>query len=435
MQAMRIMAGQFVTGRTIDEALERAAEAERRGYRHSFDMLGEAARTRADAERYTQAYAQAIGAIGRASAGRGPVSGPGISVKLSALHPRYEFAQADRVMAELLPRLRHLALLARDAGIGLCVDAEEADRLDLSLDLVEAVFTDPALGAWEGFGLAVQAYQKRAPLVLDLLTMLSRRQGRRLQVRLVKGAYWDAEIKRAQERGLPGYPGVTRKANTDVSWLACCRQLLDAPDAFYPMLATHNAYGIAYARAVADRRGDYEFQRLHGMGEGLYDQIVTPDGGVACRIYAPVGSHEDLLPYLVRRLLENGANTSFVNRIADADAPIEEVIADPVEAVTTAQARVHPGIRLPAELYGAERRNSQGIDLADPEALLPLAEEMDEAAEQQSQGGAIVGGRCGNGPMRDVTDPADRRRVVGRSADATHGDVDAALASAASTSP
>ncbi len=436
MRAMRIMGRQFVMGRTIAEALERAEEGERRGYRHSFDMLGEAARTAADAERYVAAYADAIGAIGRASAGRGPIAGPGISVKLSALHPRYEFAQADRAMAELLPRLRRLALLAKEQDIGLCVDAEEADRLEISLDLIEAAFADPALAGWHGFGLAVQAYQKRAPAVIDWLAELARRHGRRLQVRLVKGAYWDTEIKRAQERGLPGYPVFTRKVNTDVAWLACCRRLLAAPDAFYPQFATHNAHSLAFARNLAAPEQDYEFQRLHGMGEDLYDQVVKPEGGAACRVYAPVGSHEDLLPYLVRRLLENGANTSFVNRIADADAPVEELIADPAEKAARLRASPHPGIRLPADTYQPERRNSRGVDLAAPDALAPLAEAMAAAGAKGWRAGPLVSGRPGAGSgARPALDPADRRRQVGEVTDSGDADVDAALTAAVRSAP
>jgi RHH-type proline utilization regulon transcriptional repressor/proline dehydrogenase/delta 1-pyrroline-5-carboxylate dehydrogenase len=424
IQAMRILGRQFVMGRSIGEALERAVDGERRGYRHSFDMLGEAAHTAADAERYHAAYAEAIAAIGQASGGRGPNAGPGISVKLSALHPRYEFAQAERVMGELVPRLRALALLARNADIALCVDAEEADRLELSLDVVQAVFEDPAMHGWDGFGLAVQAYQKRATAVIDILADMARRAGRRLQVRLVKGAYWDSEIKRAQERGLPSYPVFTRKASTDVSWLACARKLLAAPELFYPQFATHNAHSLAYARGAAGGK-PHEFQRLHGMGEPLYDPLVGGDSGLACRIYAPVGSHEDLLPYLVRRLLENGANTSFVNRLADADSSPEALVADPVERVAALAVKPHPAIRLPADLYQPERRNSGGIDLSAPEMLEPLALTM--AAFDQWWAGPLVGDTFGRGEARSVVEPADHRRPVGTVVDATPADIDRAL--------
>src|SRR5438105_6305656 len=316
--AMRILAGQFVMGRTIEEALERARDAERQGYRHSFDMLGEAARTMADADRYRAAYEAAIAAIGRAAAGRSVAEAPGISVKLSALHPRYEMAQHGRVMGDLLPSLLGLARHARDAGIAFTIDAEEADRLEVSLDLVEALALAPELAGWDGLGLAVQAYQKRALPLIDWLADLAARGGRSLMVRLVKGAYWDSEIKRAQERGFDGYPVFTRKVATDVSYLACAKRLFAAGDAFYPQFATHNAHTVAAILELAGDRRDWEFQRLHGMGEALYEQIVGPGhlpehlapGHLdrSCRIYAPVGSHEDLLPYLVRRLLETGAH-------------------------------------------------------------------------------------------------------------------------------
>ena len=288
---MRILGRQFVMGRTIDEALRRAGESEARGYRYSYDMLGEAARTRAGAENYFDAYKGAVAAIGQAANGAGPIAGPGLSVKLSALHPRYEFTQRDRVMRELLPRLRTLALAAKAVDIGLTVDAEEADRLDLSLEVFEAISGDPALAGWQGLGLAVQAYQKRASFVLDWLADLAHRHGRRIMVRLVKGAYWDTEFKYAQEQGLDGYPVFTRKAATDVSYLAGIKRLFDDPEAFYPQFATHNAHTVAAVIEQANGR-PFEMQRLHGMGEALYDPIVAD---VPCRVYAPVGGHADLL--------------------------------------------------------------------------------------------------------------------------------------------
>ncbi len=341
--AMRILARQFVMGRTIEEALERARTAERQGYRHSYDMLGEAAHTAADAARYLSAYEDAIVAIGRAVAGRSVAEAPGISVKLSALHPRYEMAQRDRVLAEMGPRLLALARRARDAGIGFTIDAEEADRLDLSLDLVEALALAPDLAGWDGFGLAVQAYQKRALPLIDWLADLARRGKRRLMVRLVKGAYWDSEIKRSQERGLDGYPVFTRKLATDVCYLACARRLLDGGAAFFPQFATHNAHTVAAILELAGERRDWEFQRLHGMGEALYEEIVGPERlDRPCRVYAPVGSHEELLAYLVRRLLENGANTSFVNRIVDERQPIDEIIADPIARLARLPVKPHP---------------------------------------------------------------------------------------------
>ncbi len=345
--AMRILARQFVMGRTIEEALERARAAEREGYRHSYDMLGEAAHTAADAARYLAAYEHAIIAIGRAAAGRVVEEAPGISVKLSALHPRYEMAQRERVLAEVTPRLLALAGAARGAGIGLTIDAEEADRLDLSLDLIEALALAPELAGWDGFGLAVQAYQKRALPLIDWLAGLARRGRRRLMVRLVKGAYWDSEIKRSQERGLDGYPVYTRKVATDVSYLAAARRLLAGGSVFYPQFATHNAHTVAAMLEFAGQRRDWEFQRLHGMGEALYDEIVGPDRlDRPCRVYAPVGSHEELLAYLVRRLLENGANTSFVNRIVDDKEPIDEIIADPVARLARLPVKPHPRIPL-----------------------------------------------------------------------------------------
>ncbi|MCW5774055.1 MAG: proline dehydrogenase family protein, partial [Rhodospirillaceae bacterium] len=346
-EAIRILGRQFVMGRSIGEALARAEGAEGRPYRHSFDMLGEAARTAADAQRYCAAYDAAIAAIGAAAKGKGPVAGPGISIKLSALHPRYEWAQRERVMRELVPRLVALAAQARRHDIGVTIDAEEADRLDLMLDIVAALGSDPSLKGWNGLGLALQAYQKRAPAVLDWLAAEAARSGRRWMVRLVKGAYWDTEIKRAQERGLDGYPVYTRKAATDVCYMACAKILLGNADAFYPQFATHNALTIAYILELAGGHTDFEFQRLHGMGEGLYREIVGEKKRAACRVYAPVGSHEDLLPYLVRRLLENGANSSFVNRIADDALPVEELIENPIARLRGKKRLPNPRIALP----------------------------------------------------------------------------------------
>jgi RHH-type proline utilization regulon transcriptional repressor/proline dehydrogenase/delta 1-pyrroline-5-carboxylate dehydrogenase len=432
IQAMKIMGRQFVMGRTIEEALARASEGEAAGYRHSFDMLGESALTAADAERYMQAYSAAIAAVGRESAGRGPIDGPGVSVKLSALHPRYELAQRRRVMSELGPRLLQLAEQARDVGIGLCVDAEEADRLDISLDVIESVSGASSLKGWDGFGLALQAYQKRAYPVIDWLTDLAQRHSRRLMVRLVKGAYWDTEIKRAQEDGLGSYPVFTRKASTDVSFLACAAKLLADPKAFYGQFATHNAHTLAAVKEMAGTNQEFEFQRLHGMGEPLYDEIVgASDGAIPCRIYGPVGSHEDLLAYLVRRLLENGANTSFVNRIADATAPIEEIIADPWLSVSALTDKPHPAIPLPADLYGEVRRNSAGLDLTNTARLRDLAEEI------EAHGGpwraAPAGG--GEGPVETMFEPADRNREVGTVTNAAAADLERALSAAQESAP
>jgi len=430
-QAMRILGRQFVMGRTIGEALERARDETEHGYRHSFDMLGEAARTAADAARYFEAYAAAIAAIGAAERGDDPIEQPGISVKLSALHPRYEFAQRERVLAEMTPRLIELAAIAKAEGIGLTVDSEEADRLDLSLDVFERVSAEPRLGGWDGLGLAVQAYQKRALPQLDWLAEIARRDRRRLMVRLVKGAYWDTEIKRGQERGLDGYPVFTRKPATDVSYIACARLLLGDPKSFYPQFATHNALTLATVEALAGKAGAFEYQRLHGMGEALYDEIVGPGPDAPkCRVYAPVGSHEDLLPYLVRRLLENGANTSFVNRIVDEDLPVARIIADPVEAMAHMKPIPHPGIPLPAAMFGEERRNSAGIDLSDPVALGALAEDMTSAAgaDWTAAPGEPAGGA--KAAARPLNDPADRRQTVGEVHEADAEQVGRAVAAA-----
>ncbi len=427
-QAMRIMGRQFVIGRTINEALKRAREDVEQGYTHSFDMLGEAARTQADADRYHAAYRDAIRAIGKASQGKDEFESPGISVKLSALHPRYEFAQQAVCHPVLVERLTALAVEARQAGIGLCVDAEEANRLDISLDIIEAVSADQALQGWNGFGLAIQAYQKRCIDLVDWLADMARRHQRVLMVRLVKGAYWDTEVKDSQEGGFSDYPVFTRKVNTDVSYLACARRLLEAQDCIYPQFATHNAHSVAWVREVAgDAR--YEFQRLHGMGEALYDAVTRPGGdSVPCRIYAPVGSHEELLPYLVRRLLENGANTSFVNRIQDEKLPVQEMVADPVLQTRALKIIRHPRIPLPENLYGSDRRNSAGVDLTDPMALEPLRQAMAKAADTGWQAAPLIDGKSMPGEKRPVLDPADHRREVGAAVWAVPEQVDQALA-------
>ena len=429
VQSMRILGRQFVMGRTIDEAISRADDADNRGYRHSYDMLGEAAHTAADAKRYFDAYREAIAAIG-AKRGDGPIeAAPGVSVKLSALHPRYEFGQRQRVMAELVPRLKVLAVQSRDAGIGFAIDAEEADRLDLSLDVIEAVYGDPDLDGWEGFGVVVQAYLKRAIHVIDWLGELVGRHRRRMMVRLVKGAYWDSEIKWAQEQALNGYPVFTRKVTTDVSYIACAGRLLAASDLFYPQFATHNAHTAA---AVIELAGDkpFEFQRLHGMGEPIFSQIVN-GGGVACRVYAPVGRHEDLLPYLVRRLLENGANTSFVNRMSDAAAPVEDIVADPIDLLTRIEPKPHPEISLPIHTVGAARVAGRGLDLTDPMELAPLATAMEDAEGKDWRASAVIGGKEASGRGRDICDPADRRRVVGQAIEANGTAVGKAVGRAA----
>ena len=430
--AMRMLGKQFVTGRHIGEALENGRGREARGYRYSFDMLGEAALTAADADRYFNSYQSAIDAIGRASNGRGIKNGPGISVKLSALHPRYSRAQRERVMTELLPRLKSLTLLARQYDIGLNIDAEEADRLELSLDLIEALACDPDLANYDGIGFVVQSYQKRAPYVIDYLADLAHRSGRKLMVRLVKGAYWDAEIKRAQVDGMPGYPVYTRKAYTDVSYLVCAQRLLAAADVIYPQFATHNALTLAaiYSRARRMQVTDYEFQCLHGMGETLYDQVVGADKlGVPCRIYAPVGSHETLLAYLVRRLLENGANSSFVNQLVDPDVAIETLLADPVAAAASLGGSPHPAIALPADLFGAERRNSSGVDLSDEHMLRALGAALGGFSQRQWRAMPLPGNAGLHAIEAPVAlrNPADHRDLVGIVLEADAGDVERAL--------
>jgi RHH-type proline utilization regulon transcriptional repressor/proline dehydrogenase/delta 1-pyrroline-5-carboxylate dehydrogenase len=386
--AMRMMGEQFVTGETIGQALTNARRIEAKGFSHSYDMLGEAAASAADAARYLNDYQTAIHAIGTAAGGRGPCEGPGISVKLSALHPRYTRSQRPRVMAELLPRLTHLATLACHYGIGFNIDAEEADRLDLSLDLLEALCLDARLAGWNGLGFVVQAYQKRAPHVLDWLIDLAHRSGHRLMIRLVKGAYWDSEIKRAQVDGQQDFPVFTRKLHTDVSYLACAQKMLGAPTAIFPQFATHNAHTVAAIHTMAGEnfsRGQYEFQCLHGMGESLYEEVVGPEKlNRLCRIYAPVGTHETLLAYLVRRLLENGANASFVNRIRNPAVPLSDLAADPLQTAAAASpvGSPHPAIKRPPDLFAPARQNSTGLDLSDESRLRALAQTLKSAAYQ-----------------------------------------------------
>ncbi len=434
--AMRMLGEQFVTGRTIEEALTRAQANERRGYCYSFDMLGEAALTAADAQRHRAGYEHAIHAIGKAAGGRGVHAGPGISVKLSALHPRYSFLQHDRVMSELLPRLKMLALLARQYDIGFNIDAEEADRLDLSLDLLEALAGDAALDGWNGLGFVVQAYQKRAPQVVEYLVDLARRGGHRIMVRLVKGAYWDAEIKRAQVDGLEGYPVFTRKVYTDVCYLACAKKLLANRETVFPQFATHNAQTLAAVYHLAGTvftLGDYEFQGLHGMGESLYDQVVGADKlQRPCRIYAPVGGHQTLLAYLVRRLLENGANTSFVNRTVDERVAIDELIADPVAEAAAHDGEPHPRIALPRALFGAERVNSRGIDLSSRSTRRALEAALRERRDRHYAAHPMVAGLDDvDGEMHLIVNPADHRDHVGRVVEATPEVIDEALRRAA----
>ncbi len=422
-QAMRILAGQFVMGRHIGEALERSRSAARAGYCHSFDMLGEAAMTEAAVHAYMDAYLQAIAALsGTANS---------VSVKLSALHPRYEFAQRERVLAQLVPRLLDLARAAQRARIALTVDAEESERLELSLDIFERVFGHPDLAQYHGLGLAVQAYQKRALPVLDWLVQLARSQNKRLPLRLVKGAYWDTEIKRAQVQGLAGYPVFTRKSATDVSYLACAKRLLSARDAFLPQFATHNAHTVAAILALSGGQGDFEFQRLYGMGEALYDRLLADAAlRVPCRVYAPVGSHEALLPYLVRRLLENGANASFVHSVADPTLAVDQLIADPVTALRALTVKPHPRIALPRAMYGAERHNSQGLSFADTRAVEPLIAQIRLALERPYEAAALIDGVLYPGANREIRSPADGECIVGRVTEADDAALQQALAGA-----
>lgn len=428
--AMKIIGRQFVSGRTIEEALAQSQDDIEKGYLHSFDMLGEGARTATDADRYLSAYQSAIYALAERTEGKDISRSPSVSVKLSALHPRYEYRQRDRVISELVPRLLDLCLAAREAKIGLCIDAEEADRLDLSLDVIASVAGLPLLAGWDGLGLAVQAYQKRAYAVIDWLGELAVETDRRLMVRLVKGAYWDSEIKNAQEGGYADYPVFTRKEATDVSYLACARKLLAAPMLFYPQFATHNAHTVAAVRSMVAPGQDFEFQRLHGMGAALYDQLVGNDGPL-CRIYAPVGGHESLLAYLVRRLLENGANTSFVNRITDDSLPVERVIEDPADKLGSREPLRNPQIPLPADLYGEARRNAEGDDLSDGRVVHRLYREMAAAEEGGWLAGPIIGGQMAHTSAGiRLPNPADRHQIVGTVHPADDDDVEAALAMA-----
>ncbi len=436
-QAVKVLGDQFVLGRSIREAIARSASYEARGFRFSYDMLGEAARTERDAARYYERYMGAIDAVGHA-AGPNPLSHPdsllarpGLSVKLSALHPRYEPGKEGQLAAELYPRLLELLRSAEQHGLAVSLDAEEQDRHELMLDLFARAFTDPALARWTGLGLAVQAYGKRAIPTIRWLRRLAEQTGKRIPVRLVKGAYWDSEIKWAQEKGLSDYPVLTRKLHTDVSYLACMRLLLSDAKAFYPQFATHNAHTIA-AATVAAGQTSFEFQRLHGMGEALYEEVSAP-GKLRhpCRIYAPVGEHEDLLSYLVRRLLENGANTSFVNRLADEEAPIAQIVKDPV-ATAEREREVAPATRplpRPRDIYWPERKNSAGVALADRTTRRELIADMDMALARPFDVGPIVDGEETVGGPQAVllTCPHDRRERLGSVRIATPRDVETAL--------
>ena len=422
--AMRLLGKQFVTGQTIEEALQNGKEREKMGYRFSFDMLGEAAYTEEDANRYYNDYVKAIHAIGKDAAGQGVYEGNGISVKLSAIHPRYSRAQHERVMSELLPRLKELFLLGKKYDIGINIDAEEANRLELSLDLMEALVSDPDLAGYKGIGFVVQAYQKRCPFVIDYLIDLARRNNQKLMIRLVKGAYWDSEVKWAQVDGMDGYPTYTRKVHTDISYLACARKLLDAQDAIFPQFATHNAYTLGAIYQMGKGK-DFEHQCLHGMGETLYDQVVGPQNlGRRVRVYAPVGTHETLLAYLVRRLLENGANSSFVNQIVDENISIDRLIKSPFDTIAEQGIHLHPALPLPRNLYGKDRLNSQGVDFSNETVLQNLQEKLNQASSEDFHAASIVNGEARNvGEAQPVRNPADHNDVVG-----TVSFADAALA-------
>ncbi len=422
--AMRILGGQFVLGRTIDEALKRARPQMESGYRFSFDMLGEAAYTMKDAERYFESYCNALATIARMlpDSDSDIFERPSISIKLSALHPRYEWLQRERVMGELLPKLAGLGQQARDANIAITVDAEEAERLDLMLSVFERLGESDELAGWDGLGLAIQAYSKRTLPLITWITSVARRQRRRIPVRLVKGAYWDTEIKRAQETGLKDYPLFTRKCATDTSYLACARAMLSARDEIYPQFATHNAHTLSAVQVFAGSRTDFEYQRLHGMGELLYElyRETRPahSAGAGTRVYAPVGTHEDLLAYLVRRLLENGANTSFVNRLADEKAPVSSIIADPVEELASLKPLRNPAIPKPDDIFPG-RKNSAGFFWSDPAVAGPVLNGMAQSLVASQSAAAIVGGVEQPGTSYPVRDPSDRRRMIGTAVDAT----------------
>ncbi|MGE8542142.1 MAG: bifunctional proline dehydrogenase/L-glutamate gamma-semialdehyde dehydrogenase PutA, partial [Acinetobacter sp.] len=445
--AMRMMGEQFVTGETIGEALKNAETLEDKGFRYSYDMLGEAALTDHDAERYYDDYTNAIHAIGQASADKDVYDGPGISIKLSALHPRYQRSQIARVQDELYEKVLKLAVLAKQYNIGLNIDAEESERLEISLQLLERLCFEPQLNEWKGIGFVIQAYQKRCFYVVDYVVDLAKRSNKRLMIRLVKGAYWDSEIKKAQIDGMTDYPVFTRKVHTDLSYIACAKKLLAAPEFIYPQFATHNAQTLATIYHLADPAhyyaGQYEFQCLHGMGEPLYQQVVGDKKdhklGVPCRIYAPVGNHETLLAYLVRRLLENGANTSFVNRIADKTLKIEDLIENPHQtiahtAVTEGKVGLkHPAIPYPVNLYGDERLNSAGFDLANDYDLLALDQTAYE--QRQKQWSAVpMGQNLTDAPSDSsalaIINPADHADIVGQVTEASLDQVDLALANA-----
>ena len=412
-QAMRVLGSHFVLGQTIEEALDRARSGAGRLFRYSFDMLGEGARTQEDADRYFASYSSAITAIGEAAGNEPLPARPGISVKLSALHPRYELVSRERVIKELVPVLLDLAQQAKQYDMNFTVDAEEADRLELSLDVIAAVFADPSLEGWDGFGLAIQAYQKRAIEVIDWIDALAAHHNRRMMVRLVKGAYWDSEVKRAQERGLDDYPVFTRKAMTDLNYVACAERLLAARPRLYPQFATHNALTVASILERAGSVDGFEFQRLHGMGDALYQHLLAARPGLACRTYAPVGGHSDLLAYLVRRLLENGANSSFVSVAADPNVPVASLLTRPQAIIATAEKARHPKLPMPADLYAPRRRNSAGVELGHAGSLDGLLAEIDAAKAVAPNAVPLINGQALAGTPRVLLSPIDGQTPIG----------------------
>ncbi|MEL6225402.1 MAG: bifunctional proline dehydrogenase/L-glutamate gamma-semialdehyde dehydrogenase PutA [Pseudomonadota bacterium] len=429
-QAMRILGEQFVLGETIEEGVKNARAYEAQGYTYSYDMLGEAARTAEDAERYFQAYTHAIATAGAAATGDIATS-PGVSIKLSALHPRYEWSQRRRVFDELVPRVRELAEQAARLGIGLNIDAEEANRLELSLGVIERVLSTPTLAGWDGFGIVVQAYGRRAPFVIDWIAALADHLDRRVMVRLVKGAYWDTEIKQAQVLGLPDFPVFTRKAHTDVCYLACARKMIARSDRIYAQFATHNAHTTAAILAMQPTATRYEFQRLHGMGEALHEALRVKNQ-TRCRIYAPVGAHEDLLAYLVRRLLENGANSSFVNQIVDDDVTPEEIARDPIDEIRDADGpSPHPGIRKPPHLFGPDRNNAIGFDINEPASVYQLIDQRRTFEQATWHAGPTFTERAAPArPAETMQNPALPSDTVGAVTVATAADIDGAIANA-----
>lgn len=429
-QAMKLLGRQFVLGQNIDQAVSEARSLERQGYTYSYDMLGEAAHTFDDADRYTQAYSQAIERLSSVD-GSTIRDKPGISVKLSALHPRYEYTHHAAVMSELLPRVTKLAIQAKTAGIGFNIDAEEADRLELSMDVIGALLADPALAGWDGLGVVVQAYSRRALPVINWLLAVTELNQRKIMVRLVKGAYWDTEIKQAQELGLASFPVFTRKINTDVSYLACAQVLLANRHLVYPQFATHNAHSVSAIRNMAGADTEsYEFQRLHGMGESLHER-VHKQYKTRCRIYAPVGAHRDLLAYLVRRLLENGANSSFVNQIVDHRIPPADVARCPVRELQKTRPIEHPGIVLPADLYQPQRVNSKGFRINDPASITPLLNAREAFRETLWQAVPLVDGQEAATPGEAIYSPNDAGDLVGHIAPASAEQVTRAIDAAA----